>query len=186
MVATPAFVLAVVLQIAAQRINNLVGGHPLVYVNAFTPGLAGGFWTHVGDRLSHLLLPTLTLVCFGVAAYSRYQRNAMLDVLHSDFIRTARAKGLTRRRALIKHGLRTAVIPMAVFFAYSFGTILAGSVVIEVVFSWHGMGEFFLNAVNSNDINSSVAMIAFSAVLVLLAGVVSDVAYAALDPRVRT
>lgn len=83
-----------------------------------SPGVAGRVWDRLGDRLQHLILPSLTLALAAAAGFSRYQRNAMLDVLGQDFIRTARAKGLTRRRALLKHGLRTALIPMATLFAY--------------------------------------------------------------------
>lgn len=182
---TPVFVLAVVLEIIAVKINDTVGHKVFVYTGAFSPGLSGGFFTHLGDRASHLVLPTLSIMIFGLAAYSRYQRNAMLDVLGSEYIRTARAKGLTRRKALVKHGLRTALIPMSVFFAYSFGTILAGATMTEKIFGWHGMGELFLDSISNNDINSAVAMVGFTSILILLAGMLSDVVYAALDPRVR-
>jgi glutathione transport system permease protein len=182
---TPVFVLAVVLEIIAVKINDMVGHKVFVYTGAFSPGLNGGFFTHLGDRISHLILPTLALMIFGLAAYSRYQRNAMLDVLGSEYIRTARAKGLTRRKALVKHGLRTALIPMSVFFAYSFGTILAGATMTEKIFGWHGMGELFLDSITNNDVNSAVAMVGFTSILILLAGMLSDIVYAALDPRVR-
>lgn len=182
---TPVFVLAVVLEIIAVKINDMTGHKIFVYTGAFSPGLHGGFFAEVGDRVSHLILPTLSLMIFGLAAYSRYQRNAMLDVLGSEYIRTARAKGLTRRRALVKHGLRTALIPMSVFFAYSFGTILAGATMTEMIFGWHGMGELFLTSITNNDVNSAVAMVGFTSILVLFAGMLSDIVYAALDPRVR-
>jgi len=185
MLSTPTFVLAVVLEILAVRFNNAVGDKFFVYIGAYSPGLSGGFFTHLGDRISHLVLPTLALVFYGLAGYSRYQRSAMLDVLGSEFIRTARAKGLTRRRALIRHGLRTALIPMTVFFAYSFGLILAGAAIIEQIFGWHGMGELFFHAIENNDINATVALVGFTAILILVAGMLSDILYAALDPRVR-
>ena len=133
----------------------------------------------------HLVLPTLGIVLSQVAFYSRYQRNSFLDVMGSDFLRTAQAKGLHRRTALIKHGLRTALIPMATFFAYSFGLLLTGAVFTEKIFGWHGMGEWFIDSINNNDVNVVAAVTVFSAVLILLAGLLSDLAYAALDPRVR-
>ena len=120
-----------------------------------------------------------------MAGYSRYQRNAMLDVLGQDFIRTARAKGLTRRRALFKHGLRTALIPMATMFAYSFAGLFTGAVFVEKIFGWHGMGEWFIQGLNTQDINIISAIVVFAGVTVLLAGLLSDIIYAALDPRVR-
>ena len=120
-----------------------------------------------------------------IAIFSRYQRSAMLDVLGQDFVRTAQAKGLSRRRALFKHALRTALIPAATLFAYSFGLLLVGTTFTEKIFGWHGMGEWFIDSINKNDINVVVAVIVFSAVLVLIAGLIADVLYAALDPRIR-
>ena len=109
----------------------------------------------------------------------------MLDVLGSDFLRTAQAKGLTRPQALVKHGLRTALIPMATFFAYQFALLFVGATFTERVFGWHGMGELFVESITKNDVNTVAAVTLFVAVLVLLAGFLSDLVYAALDPRVR-
>jgi peptide/nickel transport system permease protein len=109
----------------------------------------------------------------------------MLDVLGSDFLRTARAKGLRRARALVTHGLRTALIPMATFFAYQFALLFVGATFTEKIFGWHGMGEFFVDAVIKNDVNAVAGVTLFVGVLVLIAGFLSDLAYAALDPRVR-
>ena len=127
----------------------------------------------------------MTLALAAAAGYSRYQRNAMLDVLGQDFIRTARAKGLTRRQALFKHGLRTALIPMATLFAYSVGGLVTGAVFVEQIFGWHGMGEWAVQGVVNQDINIVTAVTVFTGATVLLAGLLSDVLYAALDPRVR-
>jgi peptide/nickel transport system permease protein len=150
-----------------------------------TPGLDP--WSAHGmvNRLAHLALPSLVLIVIAVAFYGRYQRNAMLDVLGSDFLRTARAKGLSRPRALIKHGLRTALIPMATFFAYEFALLFVGATFTERLFGWHGMGEYFVESVTKNDVNSVAGVTLFVGVLVLIAGFLSDLAYAALDPRVR-
>ena len=109
----------------------------------------------------------------------------MLDVLGQDFLRTAQAKGLTRTRALIKHGLRTALIPIATFFSYNLALLFIGSTFVENIFSWHGMGEYLVTSITTQDINSIAATTLFVAVLVLMAGFLSDIAYAALDPRVR-
>jgi len=140
----------------------------------------------IADRAVHLLLPTLALVLISAASYSRYQRSMMLDVLGADYIRTARAKGLPRTQALFRHGVRIALIPMSTFFAYSFGTLIAGSTMLEIVFSWRGMGQFQLNAVTQQDINAVAGSTLFVAVLVLLSSTLSEVLYAALDPRVRS
>lgn len=180
----PVFLLAVLLKFAALRSNQRFG-QLFYFTGEFTPGLKGGWWAHTADRLQHLILPTLSLVLGQIAFYSRYQRNAMLDVLGSDFLRTAQAKGLRRRTALIKHGLRTALIPMATFFAYEFGLLITGAVFTEKIFGWHGMGEWVIDSIRSNDVNAVAAVIVFVAVLVLIAGLLADLALAALDPRVR-
>ena len=120
-----------------------------------------------------------------IAGYSRYQRNAMLDVLGQDFIRTARAKGLTRRQALFKHGLRTALIPMATLFAYGVAGLVTGAVFVEKIFGWHGMGEWMVQGINGQDANIVAAFTLFSGTTILIGGLLSDVIYAALDPRVR-
>ncbi|HVS42477.1 MAG TPA: ABC transporter permease [Candidatus Dormibacteraeota bacterium] len=182
---TPVFLVAVLLKLAALNLNQVTGVQLLDYTGEYTPGLSGG-WAHLLlDRVRHLILPTLSIVLGQIAFYSRYQRNAMLDVLGSDFLRTAQAKGLRRNRALIKHGLRTALIPMATFFAYNFGLLITGATFTEKIFGWHGMGEWFVDSVTTNDVNAVVTVTLFVAVLVLIAGMLSDLAYAALDPRVR-
>jgi peptide/nickel transport system permease protein len=185
----PVVVLAVLLKNAGIGLNSLLGftgDTRLLYTTGeITPGLDPWTWTGILNRLAHLALPSLVLIVVGTAFYGRYQRNAMLDVLGSDFLRTARAKGLSRPRALIRHGLRTALIPMATFFAYEFALLFVGATFTEKLFGWHGMGEFFVDSVTKNDINSVAGVTLFVGVLVLLAGFLSDIAYAALDPRVR-
>ncbi|MGV0660799.1 ABC transporter permease, partial [Mycolicibacterium pulveris] len=119
LISTPTFVLAPLLMLSAERINSLLGFQLFEYIGETSPNPVVGTWNQLLDRLQHLVLPSVTLALTAIAGYSRYQRNAMLDVLGQDFIRTARAKGLTRQRALFKHGLRTALIPMATLFAYS-------------------------------------------------------------------
>ncbi|MFB8190804.1 MULTISPECIES: ABC transporter permease [Microbacterium] len=182
--ATPIFVIAVLLMIGATWVNNASGQQLINFTGEYSVGVTG-FWPVIGDRIAHLLLPTIALTVTAAASYSRYQRSAMLDVLSSDFIRTARAKGRTRGSAIMRHGVRVALIPMSTFFAYSFGTILAGAAVTEKIFSWHGMGEYLIDSVSNNDINAATGSILFAAILVLIAGTLADVLYAALDPRVR-
>jgi len=94
-------------------------------------------------------------------------------------------KGLRRWRALVTHGLRTALIPMATFFAYQFALLFVGATFTEKIFGWHGMGEFFVDSIVKNDVNSVAGVTLFVAILVLVAGFLSDLVYAALDPRVR-
>ncbi|MGB8404177.1 MAG: ABC transporter permease [Mycobacterium sp.] len=180
----PTFVIANLLILAALGANSVLGVQLFQYTGETSP-YAEGSWPVFVDHLQHLILPTLTLALGAIAGYSRYQRNAMLDVLGQDFIRTARAKGLTRRRALFKHGLRTALIPMATLFAYGVSGLVTGAVFVEKIFGWHGMGEWMVQGISNQDANIVAAFTVFSGATILLAGLLSDVIYAALDPRVR-
>lgn len=185
LLSTPVFLLAVLLKIGAIRLNQALGTDLIRFTGEKTPGLQGGWFTHARDRVVHLLLPSLSMGLITIATYSRYQRSTMLDVLGSDYLRTARAKGLTRRRALLRHGLRTALIPMSTFFAYNFLAVFTGAIFTEAIFGWHGMGEWLVASIGKDDVNSVVAVSAFAAVVVLLSGFVADLLHAALDPRIR-
>jgi peptide/nickel transport system permease protein len=181
----PTVVFAVFLANAGTGVNVLLGARVVYNTGEYTPGLAEWSAAGVVDRLQHLILPSLVLVLRGFAVYSRYQRNSMLDVLGSDFLRTARAKGLRRTQALVKHAMRVALIPMGTFFAYQFTLIFIGAIFTEKIFTWHGMGEWFVQSIQKNDVNSTAAIGMFSAVLVLIAGFLSDVVTVILDPRIR-
>ncbi|MFN8226983.1 MAG: ABC transporter permease [Mycobacterium sp.] len=180
----PTFVIASLLILGANRVNSLLGVQLFSYIGETSPDVTG-VGAQLVDRLQHLVLPTTTLALGAIAGYSRYQRNAMLDVLGQDFIRTARAKGLTRRQALFKHGLRTALIPMATLFAYGVAGVVTGAVFVEKIFGWHGMGEWVVQGIATQDTNIIAAVTVFSGAVILLAGLLADVIYAALDPRVR-
>jgi peptide/nickel transport system permease protein len=179
--ATPVFVMAVLLQLGAKHVNDLTGTRLFEWVGEYSPGSAG-----LGGRLQHLILPTLTIALVQIAVCSRYQRSLMLDVLRADFVRTARAKGLPRRTALRRHGLRTALIPLTTYLAYSLGLILLGATFTEKIFGWHGMGEWLIDSIGRGDVNAVAAYDLFAAALVLLAGLLADLAQAALDPRIRS
>ena len=184
-ISAPTFVIANLLILGALKVNSVLGVQLFEYTGETSPDAVGGWWNQFIDRVQHLVLPTFTLALASIAGFSRYQRNAMLDVLGQDFIRTARAKGLTRRQALFRHGLRTALIPMATLFAYSVGGLFTGAVFVEKIFGWHGMGEWVIQGITTQDTNIVVAITVFTGVTILLAGLLSDVIYAALDPRVR-
>jgi glutathione transport system permease protein len=185
LLSTPTFVIATLLILGALRVNSVLGFQLFEYTGETSPDAVGGWWNQFVDRIQHLVLPTFTLGLTSIAVFSRYQRNAMLDVLGQDFIRTARAKGLTRRRALFKHGLRTALIPMATLFAYGVSGLVTGAVFTEKIFGWHGMGEWVVQGIATQDTNIMAAVTVFTGATVLLGGLLSDVIYAALDPRVR-
>jgi peptide/nickel transport system permease protein len=181
----PVFVLAQLLKFGGLELNAAAGTSVLYFQGEVTPSLQGGAGAQLLDRLQHLVLPTLAIALQQIAFYSRYQRNAMLDVLGSDFLRTAQAKGLTRRKAIFTHGLRTALIPMATLFAFGFGLLVTGGVFTERIFGWFGMGDWLVYGVQKQDTNIVAIVTLFIAVLILVSGWLSDVLYAALDPRIR-
>jgi peptide/nickel transport system permease protein len=147
-----------------------------------TPGLQG---FHLLDYVKHLILPVTVLAVQVIAIYSRYMRASMLDVLHSDYLRTARAKGLSERRVIVKHALRNAMIPVTTQLALDVGTIAAGLIITEQIFAWQGMGFFFIEAVNNGDIAQVLPWVMVTVFSVILFNLVADIMYAVLDPRIR-
>ncbi|WP_375423390.1 ABC transporter permease [uncultured Friedmanniella sp.] len=180
----PAFVLASALQVFATKINNATGLRLFEFVGE-TGDHGSYFGAALADRAQHLLLPTIALTLINLAFFSRIQRNLMLDALGSDFVRTARAKGLRRSRAVMKHALRTSLIPTGTYFAFSIATLFTGATFMEIMFSFHGMGEYGVSTITGQDVNGTVAVVAFSGACVLVGAVLSDIAVAILDPRVR-
>ncbi|GGE12777.1 peptide ABC transporter permease [Aureimonas endophytica] len=137
------------------------------------------------DYLWHLVLPATVLALVDVAVWSRYMRTATLDVIHQDFVRTARAKGLTRRRVLFKHVVGNALLPMITLAGLQLPTILGGALVTETVFTWPGMGRLFLDSLGYNDYPVVMGLLMFSAVLVLIGSLLADLLTALADPRIR-
>ncbi|MFH8403456.1 ABC transporter permease [Streptomyces sp. NPDC018019] len=182
--AMPVFVVGVALKTGATALND--GTQTIKVLGEYDAQYAGR-WDPAAllNRAQHMLLPALTLIIVQAALYSRYQRSTMLDVLGADFLRTARAKGLRRRTALVRHGLRTAVLPVVPLLVYNIVLLFAGATFVEKTFGWHGMGELLVDSVAGQDVNSVAAVGLFTAVLVLVAGLLADLLYAALDPRVR-
>ncbi|MEU7859726.1 ABC transporter permease [Nonomuraea sp. NPDC049141] len=183
--AMPVVVLANVLILLGTVVNERLGHRLFLVSGEYSDGLDTGFWGTVGDRLKHLILPTISLSLGLIAIFSRYQRNTMLDVLGADFVRTAMAKGLSRSQALIHHALRTALIPVATYFAFTFGALLTGATFTEKIFGWHGLGEQLINSIFTNDVNTVAAIACIAAIAVLCASLAADLLHAALDPRVR-
>jgi peptide/nickel transport system permease protein len=189
LIALPTFWFAALLkEYVAGGINDLFGTQVLYTIGEETPGLAlyAHGWELWSDRLGHLILPTVSLALLSFAAWSRFQRAAMLDVLGSDYLRLARAKGLTYRRTVVKHGLRNALIPLTTVVALGIGTLFGGAIITERVFVWHGMGEYLLSdGIGNNDINVVLGWLLVSATAVVLFNLVADLLYAVLDPRIR-
>jgi len=136
-------------------------------------------------RLEYLIMPTIVLSYGGIAGYSRYMRTAMLDTINSDYIRTARAKGLTNRAVWFRHAARNAMIPLATFLGPALVGVLGGAPISEQIFSWPGLGKFLVDAVSGRDYPVVMASVLISAVLTVLAFLISDLAYAVVDPRIR-
>ncbi len=150
---------------------------------------AGNMYTigdgSVLDFATHLILPSVVLALVNVAIWSRYMRTAMLDVIDQDYVRTARAKGLSRRRVLYGHVMRNALIPMITLAGIQLPTLLGGALVTETVFTWPGMGRLFLDSLGYQDYPVVMGLLMFSAILVLVANLLADILVAAVDPRVR-
>jgi len=182
----PVFWLAALLRDQGIRMNLRLGRRLFFVVGEQTPGLSGGFVTVWLDRLGHLILPSLTLVLIQMAAWSRFQRGSMLEVLNADYIRTARAKGISSARVLFHHALRNAMIPVVTVVAIDFATILGGAVITETVFGWTGMGRLLVDALKVQDVNVVQAWLLVTAVLVVVFNLLADLLYGYLDPRTRT
>ncbi len=162
-----------------------INGRPIKTNLPNTPNLQGDFWIQTTDTLTHLVLPTLTLMLISLATHSRFSRASMLEVLNQDYIRTARSKGLTERTVVMRHAFRNALIPMATVIAFDIAGLLGGAVFTETVFGWKALGALFQNGLEEHDPNPVMAFFVVSATVAVLANLLADLAYAALDPRIR-
>ncbi|PSL00976.1 peptide/nickel transport system permease protein [Murinocardiopsis flavida] len=185
-ISVPTVVLAAALQACALWLNSAAGADLLRATGEYTPGLDAGMWGSAADRARHLLLPSLALALPQIAVHSRYQRELIAEAAGADFVRTARAKGLTLRAALRRHALRTTLGPSVTLFGYSFAALFTGTVFVEQVFGWHGVGGLLIDAIAEGDVNVVAAVCTFGALCVSVAGLLADTARGLLDPRVRT
>jgi peptide/nickel transport system permease protein len=185
---TPVFVLALLLKdFLAVDVNQAVGHTVLFTVGENTPGTTGA-WNVLVNDVQHAVLPVLTLTLVTYATWSRFQRAAMLDVLNADYIRLARAKGLSPRRVLFVHALRNALIPVTTVVAIDFAGLLGGAVVTEIVFSWDGMGQYLLSGLTgaeSPDVYAVSGWLIVAGTAVVVFNILADLIYGLLDPRIR-
>jgi len=181
----PVFFLAGVLKDLAIRINEWTGYRIFSTVGERGTGRSTDLLGIIGDRSSHMVLPTLTLALVTFAAWSRYQRASMIEVLNADFMRTARAKGLPERSVLLKHGLRNALIPLTTIVAVDFASLVNGSIVIETVYAWNGLGRLFITSLQEGDVHLSTAWLLVAAGSVVIFNLLADLVYGLLDPRIR-
>ena len=150
------------------------------------------YWTFVGktpllalgDLVKHLILPVVTLIVVNIAADSRFIRASMIDALHEDYVRTARAKGLPERRVITKHALRNALLPVITNIGLELPFLFTGAIVTETIFSWPGMGREFITATGSFDYPVLMGILIIAALIVVVSNLFADVVYAVADPRI--
>ena len=133
----------------------------------------------------HLILPTVALTLISFAGYVRFSRGSLLEVLNMDYIRTARAKGLTERTVIVRHALRNAMLPLTTVLVNDFAGVIGGAIITEGVFGWKGMGQLFNGAIRTADLNLFMGVFVLSAGLTILANLVSDLLFGVVDPRIR-
>jgi peptide/nickel transport system permease protein len=183
--AMPTFWIAVLLKQGGIAFNNATGTRVFYTINEKSTFAPTTFFGQLADIAGHLVLPTISLALITYAAWSRFQRGSMLEVLNSDYIRLARAKGLRPRTVMIRHALRTALIPMTTVSALGIAAILGGAVITETVYQWNGMGQLLLNAITGQDRYVTMGWLLVSGLFVILGNLIADILYAVLDPRIR-
>ena len=157
-------------------------GWPWLPSGGVTSPFGGG---DLGDRLLHLIMPATVLSFFYLSLWSRFTRSSMLEVLSQDYIRTARAKGMSERRVVYLHGLRNALIPLVTLVGLELPGLVSGGLVVEVVFSWPGLGRLAFERALQYDYTTVMGIVFFVTLLVVAGNLLADVLYAVLDPRIR-
>lgn len=147
--------------------------------------LIQGDWEAFKDAFLHLILPGMTLALYTLAIISRMTRSSMLDALNQDYIRTARSKGISERKVVLKHGLRNALMPIVTVIGLQFGSLLGGAVLTEKVFAWPGIGNHTVEAITKSDFPVIQAVVLIIAVIFVLMNLIVDIIYAFLDPRIK-
>jgi glutathione transport system permease protein len=183
--AMPSFWFAILLKEAGISFNEAVGNQVLFTIGDSSVYLEGGRWASIIDIVGHMILPTISLALLSFAAWSRFQRASMLEVLNSDYVRLARAKGLRRGAVMSRHALRTALIPLVTVTALDLGSIISGAVVTENVYQWRGAGSYLLESIQHDDAYPVAGWLLISATFVILFNLAADLLYAVLDPRIR-
>ena len=182
--AMPVFWFALMLQVGVVYVYQWTGYNifPVASLSSIDPGKGVHFWI---DRAHHLVLPIIVLMVASIATYSRFMRASMLEVVNSDYVRTARAKGLSEQKVTMKHAFRNALIPLVTLIALNFGALLGGAIATETVFSLDGMGLYFITALGGNDPYPIMAWLMITATMIIIFNLLADIAYGYLDPRVR-
>lgn len=180
----PAVVMGFVVVVLVIRLNQAVGSTVFFVTGSSSIGVTG-LWNVFVDTLRHLIPPTISLIVIGYAGTHFLQRSLLLDNINADYVRTARAKGLTKPQAIRRHALRTSLIPVATSVAFSIPAVFTGAVMTETIFAWEGMGRYFTRTITTNDVHGSVAAAAFASLMTAIGALLADILVSILDPRVR-
>jgi peptide/nickel transport system permease protein len=191
---TPIFIIGVMLQlILAYQLERWLGMKVFYVVGMTSSGyeeLGRGLLglpslAQLGDIVQHLTLPAVSIAAISLAGYSRFQRASMLEVMHSDYLRTAKAKGLPRRTIIVKHALRNAMIPIVTLVSLDIANMIGGAIITESIFGWPGVGRLYIGAINAVDYPTIMAVVLAIGTGVVIMNIVADILYGVLDPRVR-
>ena len=184
--AMPTFWFAGIVQAGGVAFNEAVGDQIFNTIGDGRFRAEGDpLWDQFLNAFAHMALPTIVLMLTTFASWSRYQRTSMLEVLNSDYVRLARAKGLRNHVVIRRHALRTALIPLTTVVALGVAGVIDGVILTEVVFQWRGLGDFFITAVENNDSYALMGWLLLSGVVVIVANLIADLLYGVLDPRIR-
>jgi peptide/nickel transport system permease protein len=182
----PSYFLGLILLLVFyMRIDNPITGGPLLPsggVKTIGENLTG--WEMIWDRIVHLILPVTMLAATWIAWYSRFLRASMLETIHLDYVRTARAKGVRERGVILRHAFRNASIPLVTIMALDLPLLFAGALYAEVIFSWPGMGRLFFQAAERRDYGLLMAIVMITSFLIIVGNLLADIAYRLLDPRI--
>jgi len=182
-ISIPPYISAVLLQLLFAVYWSRWFGETLFPTSGVYP--AGHYGFDPVLMIKHMALPTIVVAIQIIAVYSRYMRSSLLDVLNSDYMRTARSKGISERRILIRHGVRNALIPIVTIAALDVGSIVGGLIITENIFDYPGMGVYFLKAFGDGDFPLMMPWMVLIVVSILLFNLIADLTYAWLDPRIR-
>lgn len=182
----PEFWVAVIAKQGTIEFQRATGNRFIATVGDSSPGIGNaGLWDQLTDQLSHVILPTFVLVLSVYPIWAMYQRAAMVEVIDSDYIRLATAKGLPRNRVLFTHGLRNALMPLVTVVTLRLPWIISGLVVIETIFSWRGLGRMLVDGVQQQDTNTVLGFMLLTSLLITILNLVADIIHRFLDPRLR-
>ena len=185
----PLFCIAIMVKSIAPPLNNWLQsigfGRWITTSGPPISGYTGGFWHQVYQFTGVYTLPVICLFSISFALYSRFQRGSMLDVLNSDYVRTAQAKGLSQSRVIFRHAFRNALIPVVTVASLNIGAVFTGAIITERVFGWQGMGTLIVKAVTNIEPWMVLAWLVVTAIFIILFNLIADILYAYLDPRIR-